>query len=288
MLVAGGTDLLPEHEAAAADAEGRRRPARASRRCARLRDRRRRRRRSAPASRSPSSSATGACARDYPASRRRSREIATPHLRNMGTLGGNLLPRHALQLLRPELRVAPGDRLLHEEGRRHLLGGDRRARSAWPCRRPTPRRCCIALGARVRLVSAGGERWVAVADLYENDGIHYLTRRARRDPDATIAVPARDGLAQHLLEAAPPRRVRLPGAVGGGGGARRRGRHGADGARRARRRGVAADGRRRRPRRRWSAGTLDRRRDRRRRRRRLRGRPSRWTTPTSTWCGASG
>ena len=35
------------------------------------------------------------------------------------------LPRHALQLLQPELRVAQGDRLLPEEGRRHLLGGDR-------------------------------------------------------------------------------------------------------------------------------------------------------------------
>ena len=34
------------------------------------------------------------------------------------------LPRHALQLLRPELRVAQGDRLLHEEGRRDLLGRD--------------------------------------------------------------------------------------------------------------------------------------------------------------------
>ena len=34
------------------------------------------------------------------------------------------LPRHALQLLRPVLRVAEGDRLLHEEGRRSLLGRD--------------------------------------------------------------------------------------------------------------------------------------------------------------------
>src|SRR5216110_2270672 len=33
------------------------------------------------------------------------------------------LPRHALQLLRPDLRVAEGDRFLHEEGRAHLLGG---------------------------------------------------------------------------------------------------------------------------------------------------------------------
>jgi CO/xanthine dehydrogenase FAD-binding subunit len=34
-----------------------------------------------------------------------------------------------------------------------------------------------ALGARVRLVSAAGERVVQVADLYRNDGISYLTTR---------------------------------------------------------------------------------------------------------------
>src|SRR6266566_5039267 len=33
------------------------------------------------------------------------------------------LSRHALQLLQPDLRVAEVDRLLHEEGRRDLLGG---------------------------------------------------------------------------------------------------------------------------------------------------------------------
>jgi 4-hydroxybenzoyl-CoA reductase subunit beta len=35
----------------------------------------------------------------------------------------------------------------------------------------------IALGAKLRLVSADGEREVAAADLYKNDGIDYLARR---------------------------------------------------------------------------------------------------------------
>jgi len=35
----------------------------------------------------------------------------------------------------------------------------------------------ISLGARVRLVSVRGERNVALADLYKNDGIDYLARR---------------------------------------------------------------------------------------------------------------
>jgi CO/xanthine dehydrogenase FAD-binding subunit len=47
----------------------------------------------------------------------------------------------------------------------------------------------IALDAKVRLVSAGGEREVALADLYRNDGIDSLTRR----PDeilAEVRIPA--------------------------------------------------------------------------------------------------
>jgi 4-hydroxybenzoyl-CoA reductase subunit beta len=47
----------------------------------------------------------------------------------------------------------------------------------------------LALGATIRLVSANGEREVALHDLYKNDGIDYLTRR----PDeilTEIAVPA--------------------------------------------------------------------------------------------------
>src|SRR5258706_3023655 len=35
----------------------------------------------------------------------------------------------------------------------------------------------MALGARVRLVSAREQREIALADLYANDGIHHLARR---------------------------------------------------------------------------------------------------------------
>ena len=100
------------------------------------------------------------------------------------------LPRHALHLLRPELRVAPGDRLLHEEGRRDLLGRD--VEPALPGG-VVDRHRADAAGARrdaCTLVSARGERAVAVADLYANDGMHYLTRR----PDeilTDVAFPTR-------------------------------------------------------------------------------------------------
>ena len=81
--------------------------------------------------------------------------------------------RHALQLLRPELRVAQGDRLLHEEGRRHLLGRAGRARAAGRCSRPTRRRCCRAR----RAGGAGGARRRA-----EHPGRGALPRRRHRLP----------------------------------------------------------------------------------------------------------
>ena len=48
----------------------------------------------------------------------------------------------------------------------------------------------IALGARVRLVSRSGEREVALADLYNNDGINYIKRR----PDEILAEVLLDSL----------------------------------------------------------------------------------------------
>jgi 4-hydroxybenzoyl-CoA reductase subunit beta len=50
----------------------------------------------------------------------------------------------------------------------------------------------LALGAQVTLVSANATRQVAASDLYQNDGIHYLTRR----PDeilTAVHIPPMDG-----------------------------------------------------------------------------------------------
>ncbi|MEZ5286526.1 MAG: FAD binding domain-containing protein [Vicinamibacterales bacterium] len=66
-----------------------------------------------------------------------------------------------------------------------------------------------ALGARIRLVSAAGEREMPVSALHANDGIHYLTRKP--DEILTGRPPRSHGVAQHLLEAAPARLLRLPG-----------------------------------------------------------------------------
>jgi len=76
----------------------------------------------------------------------------------------------------------------------------------------------MALGARVRLVSRSGEREVALADLYNNDGIGLHQRR----PDEILSEVLLDSLhgwKSNLLETPAPRLVRLSRAVGCGGGA---------------------------------------------------------------------
>jgi 4-hydroxybenzoyl-CoA reductase subunit beta len=102
--------------------------------------------------------------------------VATPHLRNMATLGGNLCL---------DTRCSYYDQ--SEEWRKAInycykKDGD----VCWVA--TASKRCVavsstdtapalIAIGARVKLVSAAGEREVALEDLYNNDGMEYLTRK---------------------------------------------------------------------------------------------------------------
>ena len=103
-------------------------------------------------------------------------QVATPQLRNMGTLGGNLCldTRCTYYNQNHEWRKAIGFCMKKD--------GD----TCWVA--PSSKRCLavsstdtapalIALGARVTLASKDGERDVALIDLYQNDGIDYLTRR---------------------------------------------------------------------------------------------------------------
>jgi len=103
-------------------------------------------------------------------------QVATPHLRNMGTIGGNLCL---------DTRCTYYDQT--EEWRRAI--GYCMKKDGKTCWVATSSPRCLAvsstdtapvlqsLGASVRLVSAAGERSVTLLDLYANDGMHYLTRR---------------------------------------------------------------------------------------------------------------
>ena len=109
--------------------------------------------------------------------RQAAHQVATVHLRNMGTLGGNLCVDTRCNYYNQtyEWRKAI-DFCLKKDGDICWV-----ATASKRCVATSSTDCApalIALGARVKLVSALGEREVAVEDLYNNDGIEYLKRRA--------------------------------------------------------------------------------------------------------------
>ena len=109
-------------------------------------------------------------------------QIATPHLRNMGTLGGNLCldTRCNYYDQNYEWRKAINF-CLKKDGDICWVATSSPKCLAVSSTDTAP--ALMALVARVRLVSASGERDVALRDLYRNDGIDYLTRR----PDEILA-----------------------------------------------------------------------------------------------------
>ena len=118
--------------------------------------------------------------------------ISTPQLRNMGTLGGNLCL---------DTRCNWYDQSLFW---RMAEGMCMKTDPTVVCRvAPSSPRCLavasadtvpalLALGASVRVVNAEGERIVAVADLYREDGISYLTI-GRDDIVTEVLLPTLEG-----------------------------------------------------------------------------------------------
>ena len=104
-------------------------------------------------------------------------QVATPHLRNMGTIGGNLCLDTRCTYYNPneEWRKAI-DYCLKRDGSTCWVATASKRCVAASSTDTAP--ALIAIGARVRLVSAAGERDIPVADLYRNDGIDYLSRRS--------------------------------------------------------------------------------------------------------------
>ncbi|HEV3010344.1 MAG TPA: FAD binding domain-containing protein, partial [Burkholderiales bacterium] len=108
--------------------------------------------------------------------RQAAHQVATVHLRNMGTLGGNLCldTRCNYYTQNYEWRRAI-DFCLKKDGDICWV-----ATASKRCVAASSTDCApalLALGAKVKLVSALGEREVALEDFYNNDGIDYLRRR---------------------------------------------------------------------------------------------------------------
>jgi 4-hydroxybenzoyl-CoA reductase subunit beta len=104
-------------------------------------------------------------------------QIATVHLRNMGTLGGNVCldTRCTYYNQNYEWRKAI-DFCLKKDGEICWVATASKRCVAVSSTDGAP--ALIALGAKVKLVSAQGERELTLADLYKNDGIDYLARRS--------------------------------------------------------------------------------------------------------------
>jgi 4-hydroxybenzoyl-CoA reductase subunit beta len=108
--------------------------------------------------------------------RQAAHQVATVHLRNMGTIGGNLCldTRCNYYNQNYEWRKAI-DFCLKKDGDICWV-----ATASKRCVAMSSTDCApalLAIGARVKLISSANEREVALEDLYNNDGIDYLKRR---------------------------------------------------------------------------------------------------------------
>ena len=103
-------------------------------------------------------------------------QVATPHLRSMGTIGGNLCLDTRCTYYDQSLEWRKAiDFCMKKDGKTCWVATSSPRCLAVSSTDTAP--MLLALGARVRLESAIGERTIDAADLYHNDGMRYLTRR---------------------------------------------------------------------------------------------------------------
>jgi 4-hydroxybenzoyl-CoA reductase subunit beta len=112
----------------------------------------------------------------YAALRQAAVQVATPHIRNVGTLGGNLCldTRCNYYDQNYEWRKAINF-CMKKDGKTCWVATSSPKCLAVSSTDTAP--ALLALQATVTLVSAEKTRQIALADLYRNDGIHYLTRQ---------------------------------------------------------------------------------------------------------------
>lgn len=128
---------------------------------------------------------------DYPGLWQAAAQVATPHLRNMGTLGGNLCldTRCTYYDQNYEWRKAI-DFCMKKDGQTCWVATSSPRCLAVSSTDTAP--MLQALGASITLVSVRGERTLPVGELFANDGMHYLTKQ----PDeilTRITLPPSEG-----------------------------------------------------------------------------------------------
>jgi 4-hydroxybenzoyl-CoA reductase subunit beta len=114
--------------------------------------------------------------RDYPMVAAAARTISTPVLRNMGTVGGNLLLDTRCNYYDQNFEWRKGINFcLKKDGDVCWVAPG--SQKCWAVQSADLVPLMVALGARVRLVSTLGERVIDAAALYQDDGINYLHKR---------------------------------------------------------------------------------------------------------------
>lgn len=118
-------------------------------------------------------------------------QVATPHLRNMGTIGGNLCldTRCTYYDQNYEWRKSI-DFCMKKDGQTCWVATSSPKCLAVSSTDTAP--MLQALGASVTLVSSAGARVLPIKDFFANDGMQYLTKRTDEILTA-IAVPQSDG-----------------------------------------------------------------------------------------------
>ena len=113
----------------------------------------------------------------YPAVANTAGLIATPLLRNMGTVGGNLLLDTRCNYYDQNYEWRKGINFcLKKDGDVCWVAPG--SSKCWAVQSSDLAPLMVALGAKLKLVSAEGERFVEAADFYQDDGIKYLRKRS--------------------------------------------------------------------------------------------------------------
>jgi 4-hydroxybenzoyl-CoA reductase subunit beta len=114
--------------------------------------------------------------RDYPVIAGAARTISTPILRNMGTIGGNLLLDTRCNYYDQNYEWRKGINFcLKKDG--DICWVAPGSSKCWAVQSSDLVPVMVAIGAKFRLASTLGERLVDAAGLYNDDGIDYLKKR---------------------------------------------------------------------------------------------------------------
>jgi 4-hydroxybenzoyl-CoA reductase subunit beta len=114
--------------------------------------------------------------RDYPVIANAARTISTPILRNMGTIGGNLLLDTRCNYYDQNYEWRKGINFcLKKDGDVCWVAPG--SSKCWAVQSSDLVPVMVAIGAKFRLVSTLGERMVDAAGFYNDDGIDYLKKR---------------------------------------------------------------------------------------------------------------